>query len=183
MRVAVSGAHGVGKSTLVDAFARGHGDYVVEPEAYEALEALYGDVFAAEPSAEDFFRQLEYHAGRLREYRAGDRVVFERSPADYVAYLVALGELGRETADRQLTHRAIEVAREAMRNLELVVYVPGHGDGPEGEDAELWRAVDSRLGEILLDDELVLVGERGPLVVEAVGSTAQRLRVFEAALR
>ncbi len=183
MRVAVSGTHGIGKSTLIDAFARRHDDYVIEAEAYEALEGLYGEVFAADPSADDLFRQLEYHVGRLCEYGAGERVVFERSPADYVAYLVALEDLRRETADAGLTERAIATAREAMGRLDLIVYVPGTGGGPETEDPELGRAVDARLEGILLDNDLALVGDRAPLVVEAAGDTAQRLRILEAALR
>jgi hypothetical protein len=183
MRVAISGTHGVGKSTLIEVFAHRHGNYVVEPEAYEALETLHGDVFAAEPSAEDFYRQLEYHVERLRAYSAGDRVVFERSPADYVAYLVALEDLKRESADAGLTDRALATAREAMSRLDLIVYVPDNGGGPKGEDRELGRAVDLRLEEILLNGEFRLVLGDAPRVVEAVGSTAQRLRILEAALR
>jgi hypothetical protein len=183
MRVAVCGTHGVGKSTLIEAFVRRHADYVVEPEAYEALQDLYGEVFAAEPSADEFSRQLDYHIGRLREYDAGDRVVFERSPADYVAYMLALEDLSRDTADARLAERAIAIAREAMAMLDVVVYLPGAGGGPETEDPQLRRAVDARLEGILVDDELDLFEGRRPFVVEAYGSTAQRLRALEAALR
>jgi AAA domain len=182
MRVAVSGTHGIGKSTLIDAFVRRHDDYVAEPEAYEALQDVYGEAFAAEPSAEEFFRQLEYHVERLREYRAGDRVVFERSPADYLAYLLALKDLSRNTANAQLTERALEPAREGMAMLDLIVYLPGDGGGPEMEDPELGRAVDARLEGILIHDELCVFERRRPVVVEAAGTTAQRLRVLEAAL-
>ena len=183
MRVAISGTHGIGKSTLIDAFVRRHDNYVVEPEAYEALEDLYGEVFAAEPSAEDFFRQLEYHVGRLRAYGAGDQVVFERSPADYVAYLQALEDLSRGTADARLTERAIETAREAMAMLDLIVYLPCKGGGPEMEDPELGGAVDVCLEGILVNDDLSLFGGSRPLVIEAAGTTAQRLRLLEVALR
>src|SRR5262249_46260868 len=55
MRVAISGTHGCGKSTLIEAFLLDHGDYVHEPEPYEALQDLYGEVFAEEPSADDFY--------------------------------------------------------------------------------------------------------------------------------
>jgi AAA domain len=183
MRVAISGTHGIGKSTLIEAFGRRHKDYVVEPEAYEALEELYGEVFAAEPSAEDFFRQLEYHVARLGAHRAGDRVVFERSPADYVAYLQALEDLSRETADARLTERAIEAARKAVAMLDLIVYLPGRGGGPETEDPELGSAVDACLEGILVNGDLSLIEEGRPVVVEAVGPTAKRLRVLEAALQ
>ena len=55
MRVAISGTHGCGKSTLIDAFLLDHRDYLHEPEPYEALQDLYGEAFGAEPSSEDFY--------------------------------------------------------------------------------------------------------------------------------
>ena len=55
MRVAISGTHGCGKSTLIDAFLLSHGDYLHEPEPYEVLQDLYGEVFGAEPTSDDFY--------------------------------------------------------------------------------------------------------------------------------
>jgi hypothetical protein len=186
MRVAISGTHCCGKSTLVDAFLLDHGDYAHEPEAYEALQDVLGEAFAADPSADDFYRQLEYHAGRLRQYRGGDRVIFERCPADYLAYLLALGDLGRDTADAGLAEQAVGVVRDAVSRLDLVVFLPldgGVGGAPDSEDPELRRAVDARLDDILLVDDFEIFQADQPAVVEAVGTTAQRLRTLEAALR
>lgn len=98
MRIAISGTHCCGKSTLIEAFRLRHRDYVHEPEAYEALQEFYGEGFGDEPTADDFYRQLEYQVDRLRQYGVGDRVIFERSPVDYLAYLLALGDLDRDTA-------------------------------------------------------------------------------------
>jgi len=186
MRVAISGTHGCGKSTLIDAFLLGHGDYLHEPEPYEALQDLYGEGFAAEPSAEDFYRQLEYHVERLGHYRTNDRVIFERSAADFLAYMLALGDLGRATADARLAGQSVEVARGALVHLDLIVYIPAKRGGSlvaEAEDLQLRRAVDARLEGILLDDDFGLLSGTRPWVVEAVGTTSQRLRTLEGALR
>jgi AAA domain len=182
MRIAVSGTHATGKSTLIAAFVRRNRQYAVEPEAYEALSDLFGEGFAADPCAEDFFRQLEYQVGRLGVYAAGNKVVFERSPADYVAYLRALETLGRPTADAVLTERAIEMARDVMERLDLILYLPASGRGPESEDPELGSAVDAWLEAILLNGDLALIGEGSPVVVEAAGPVANRLRILENAL-
>ena len=178
MRVAISGTHCCGKSTLIDAFLLGHGDYVHEPEAYEALQEVYGEAFAEEVSAEDLYRQLEYHVGRLQQYCVGDRVIFERSPADYLAYLLALEDLDRDAADSRLTERAIEVARGAIASLDVIVYLPitREDRGPDSEDLELRSAMDARLGSILIDDDLDLFTERRPEILPAYGTTARRLR-------
>lgn len=185
MRVAISGTHASGKSTLIEAFLLGHGDYLHEPEPYEALQDLYGEAFGAEPSSDDFYRQLEYQVERLNNYRVGDRVIFERSPVDFLAYLLALNDLGREQVDRALAERSIAMAKGAVALLDMIVYLPLTGGGvvAEFEDPELRRAVDTRLEGILLDDDFGLFVARGPSVVEAPGTTAQRLQTLDDALR
>ena len=184
MRVAISGTHCCGKSTLIDAFLSNHDTYSHEPEPYEALQDLYGEDFGAEPAADEFFRQLEYQVERLQQYSAGDRVIFERGPADFLAYLLALDDLGRDTADAELAKQSISLVRSAMALLDLVVYLPATNEGvPESEDPELRRAVNARLEGILLDDEFDLFTGDRSLVLEIVGTTEQRLRSLEAALR
>lgn len=183
MRVAVSGTHCSGKSTLIDAFLSAHDEYVYEPEPYEALNDSYGEGFGAEPSAEDFFRQLEYQIERLQRYRSGDRVIFERSPADFVAYLLALNDLDRETADAALTKQSITAAGNAVALLDLIVYVPASDvPAPESEDPKLRSAVDARLERMLLDDDLGLFTNDRPSILELAGTTMRRLRGLEAAL-
>src|SRR5437867_7359377 len=145
MRLAISGTHCSGKSSLVDAFLAAHPDYTQEPEPYEVLHELYGETFAAEPSAQEFFRQLEYNVTQLQQYGAGDQVVFERSPFDYVVYLQALVDLSRDTADPVLVKQSIEVATGAVNLLDMIVYLPAGGANiyiPEEEDVELRSAVD-----------------------------------------
>ena len=184
MRVAISGTHCCGKSTLIDAFLSSHDTYSHEPEPYEVLQDLYGEDFGAEPGADEFFRQLEYQVERLQQYTTGDQVIFERSPADFLAYLLALDDLGRDTADAERAKQSISVVRGAMALLDLVVYLPATNEGvPESEDPELRRAVDARLEGILLDDDFDLFTGDRPSVLEIVGTTEQRLRSLEAALR
>ncbi len=174
MRIAISGTHCSGKSTLIEAFLSSHPDYVHEPEAYEALQESFGD----EPSADDFFRQLEYQIERLKQYRLADRVIFERSPFDYVAYLQALVCLKRENAELSLANQAMDLARSSIELLDMIVYLPvldAHIHVPEEEDRELRLAMDTRL-------ELMLNSEQVGRLVEVTGTTAQRLETLEQAL-
>jgi hypothetical protein len=186
MRVAISGTHCSGKSTLIDAFLQGHIDYVHEPEPYEQLQDGYGEGFAAEPTADDFYHQLEYQAGRLRQYQIGDRVIFERSPVDFVAYLLAIGDLNRATHDLRFAERSVELARDAVSLLDIIVFLPASGWAgaePDSEDPKLRRAVDTRLEDILMNDDFGLFTADRPAVLEASGTTAQRLQTLESALR
>lgn len=184
MRIAIAGTHCCGKSTLIEQFLNSHSEFTHEPEAYEALEDR-GEVFSAEPSADDFVRQLEYCVNRLDQFGSGDNVIIERCPADYLAYLLALESLGRDPNARRLKERSIEVARRAMQNLDVVVFVrPGDQryEFPDDEDSRLRNTVDNHLEAILLDNELDLVDGNHPLVIESSRSTAERIEALNAVM-
>src|ERR1041385_3309800 len=116
MRIAVSGTHGVGKSTLIDEFLRLHPDFEHEPEPYAVLVEDYGEEFSAEPCVEDFLRQLEFNLERLGQHVAREDVIYERCPVDFVAYLSVL--------DPNSTHTLWDRVSEAMQRLDLIVYLP-----------------------------------------------------------
>jgi len=185
MRIAVSGTHGAGKSTLIDEFLRRHPEFSHEPEPYTVMVEDLGEEFSAEPCVEDFRRQLEFNIGRLNQYGTDENVIFERCPADYIAYLLALEKLSRDPDARRLKERSIEVAQRAMQNLDVVVFVrPGDRryEVPDEEDPELRTTVDIHLETILLDNELDLVDGNHPLVIEAIGSTAERIEALNSVM-
>ena len=110
-------------------------------------------------------------------------VIYERSPVDFLAYILALKDLKRDDVDSRLVKTALELVTEALRHLEMIVFLPlDDSDVPEAEDPKLRRAVDSRLVTILIDDELDIIRAGLAAVVEARGSTAQRLRMLEDAM-
>ena len=187
MRIAVSGSHCSGKTTLIDEFLRVHPEFAHEPEPYTILVEDYGEEFSSEPCADDFYRQLEFNVDRLRRYPAGERVIYERSPVDFLAYILALKDLNREDVDPGVVETALGTVSDAMRNLDLIMLLPlDEPDGieiPDSEDPELRTAVDSRLTAILCDGEIGVVSSGCAMVVEARGSTAQRLRTLEEAMK
>jgi len=188
MRIAVSGTHCCGKSTLIDAFLLNHPDFSHEPEPYIVLQEEYGEDFAAEPSLDDFHRQLEFNVQRLRCYHFGERVIYERSPVDFLAYMMAINDLQRDATNTRIIEDSLDVVIEAIQLLEVIVFLPLDVDDdvvfgtPDSEDLELRRAVDSRLANILNGDDLDLFSASGPKVLEAHGSTTQRLQTLEAFL-
>jgi hypothetical protein len=184
MRIAVSGTHCCGKSTLVAEFLARHSEFLHEPEPYVALQEYHGEIFAAEPSVDDYFRQLEFNAERLKQYKTGDRVIYERSPADFLAYVLALYELQREKQACWFVQKSLEIASGAVELLDLIVFLPLEDDEEiiDSEDNELRSAVNSRLVGILCDGEFDLFQNNRPCVLEARGSTARRLSIIEAAI-
>ena len=165
MRIAVSGTHGVGKSTLIEEFLRVHPEFVHEPEPYAVLVEDYGEEFSAEPCVEDFLRQLEFSLERLDQHAAGEDVIYERCPVDFVAYLSVLDPSSIEMLRERVS--------EAMRQLDLIVYLPIENDN--GEYPRLRKAVDRQLSELLTAANVT--------VIEATGTTAQRIKAIENARR
>ncbi|PZR12064.1 MAG: hypothetical protein DI536_15895 [Archangium gephyra] len=158
MRIAVSGAHRVGKSTLVEALGDALPKYVTVAEPYELLEED-GYESATPPTVEDFEAQLE----RSLEVLGDDQpnVIFDRCPADLVAYL----------SDSFDDDAWLERVRAAMQSLELVVFVPIEARVKLRSDA-LREEVDERLRSMLLDDSLGF----GVEVVEVQGDVDARVR-------
>lgn len=185
MRIAISGTHCCGKSTLIDAFLLAHRGFVHEPEAYEALQEEYGESFAADPCAEDFLRQLEHNVDRLGQYASVDRVIFERSPADYLAYMFALAELGRDPDAARVAANSLRLAQDAIALLDVLVFLPANDqrvEAPDAEDPELRSAVDARLAGILIDDDLGWFRSNHPIILTAFGTTTERLQTIECAV-
>ena len=187
MRIAISGTHCCGKTTLIDEFLLAHHNYAHEPEPYTALQDDYGESFAAEPSSEDFYRQLEFNLDRLRHYSADECVIFERGPVDFLAYMLALKDLRRDENASRVVDASLEMVTKGLQFLDLIVFLPA-GDVArsamsDSEDPELRSSVDRRLVEILTDDDFGLFSSGRPVVLEAAGSTSERLSTIETALQ
>ena len=169
MRIAVSGTHCVGKSTLIDAFLSVHPEFAHEPEPYTVLVEDYGEEFSAQPCLEDFHRQLEFSIERLSTHAPGENVIYERCPIDFIAYMDVLDP-----------NNTAPLLDPISRHLDLIVYLPVHQDDDDtAEYPKLRKAVDRRLSAILIDDDLAIVNIP---VIEARGSTARRLEILERAI-
>jgi predicted ATPase len=145
MRIAISGSHATGKSTLVAELARRVAGLTVIDEPYYLLEEE-GHAFATPPITEDFVALAERSIVLLTREHPGP-VVFDRSPADYLAYLTA-----RRDAE---SARDLTIAVDtALKTLDLVIFVPiEHPDRITGAEApRLRRRVDEVLRAMLVDD-------------------------------
>jgi predicted ATPase len=155
VRIAFSGTHRVGKSTLVDHVADALPRHESVAEPYLLLEED-GYESPERPTVEDFEAQLERSLVALEEDRQD--VLFDRSPVDVLAYL-----LTHEDATAFELEDWTERTRAAMRTLDLVVFVPVEERDrvplPAHEDPELRLAVHEKLHELLVDDALRLETE------------------------
>ena len=169
MCIAVSGTHATGKSTLVQGLGEVLPDYRVVEEPYYAL-LDEGYVFGAEPTVEDLEVQLERSIASLAGASA-ERLLFDRCPADYLAYLAAL-----PGADPGTLARWMSAAQDVLRRLDLIVFVPVERpdriEVPEIEGRRLRKRVDVALREMLVDDAWGF----GVPVLEVRGTPEERVR-------
>ena len=96
-------------------------------------------------------------------------MIYERCPVDFLAYIHAL--------DRKSAEALLERVSEAMRHLDLILYLPF--DGTSEEFPKLQRAVDRRLRSIFREDEFGIMSSTNAIIVEAEGSTDHRLHTLE----
>ena len=177
MRVAVSGSHGTGKSTLIAAWLERRPDFAHEPEAFEVL----GDEVEMEdegPTADGLRLLLAHTVSTLDRYATDVPVVFERSPVDYLAYAAASRSWPRG-ASAAFLEASVPLVRRSLAHLDLIAYLPVVAGGPaprSGEDARFRKRVDRALARALLDDEYDLFGDAGaPRVVTLPASLERRL--------
>lgn len=116
MKIAITGAHKVGKTSLVDQLERACPDYQCLPEPYFALEEM-GHSFSEIPNLEDYLLQLEYAIEQISAYE--DQVIFDRCPIDLLAYIQVVDEF--EEIDIPALYQKVQ---EAMAELDLLVFVP-----------------------------------------------------------
>lgn len=175
MRIAVSGTHCTGKSTLIDEFLRAHPEFVHEPEPYTVLVEEFGEEFSAEPCVDDFQRQLEFNIDRLKQHEHGERVIYERCPIDFLAYIECISP----------TTSVLNDVREVMQRLDLIVYLPIDNtiDAGDEEFPKLRKAVDRRLNAIYNEDDLGFISTANLVIVEATGPIKKRLRTLETAIK
>ena len=149
MRIAFSGSHRVGKSTLIERVAEALPRYDTVDEPYNLLEED-GYESAEDPLVEDFLAQLERSIGALAEGESN--VLYDRCPADILAYL-EVGAGGSFDADEWT-----EQVREAIESLDLIVFVPIEERDriplPAHEDRMQRQAVHDRLHELLIENAL-----------------------------
>src|SRR5687768_7405519 len=117
MRVAISGSHSTGKSTLIAAFLAKCPEYVHEPEAYEELADDIALLGSEGPDIDGLTALLLHTVSAVGRHGAGAAVIFERSPVDYLAYAMATRSVAR-TDREEFMRSSIPIVRGAVGSLD-----------------------------------------------------------------
>ena len=186
MRIAISGSHSLGKSTLVWDWVKRHPQYTREEEPFRALDGEMYDIrFRQESNRLHNGIQMYYNASRVNLYSSiNDCVIFDRAPVDYIAY-------SKYTADKKTTDindafvdAMVPRVRETLQRLDLVVFVPMtdrwpvemEDDGIRPVDLPYRADVDAIFKQIYRDERFSVMPKiNRPKLIELWGSREQRL--------
>jgi GTPase SAR1 family protein len=158
MKIAIIGAHRVGKTSLAEKIQESFPDYNYIREPYYDLEEA-GHVFSEASNVEDYIEQLEYSFSQISKY--GKNVIFDRAPIDILAYIQAMTDSG---ISQSLYNRV----QSAMEEIDLIVFVPIENPDliscRKFELPELRFQVNEILNEWIWDFDLKTIEVKGTLL-------------------
>jgi len=130
MKIAFTGAHRVGKTTLAENLNEIFPEYGLTIEPYYEL-AESGYLFPEEPELDDYIDQFNFSINQLKS--AGKNTIFDRCPLDFFAYIIAL--------EPSLINKYYQKIIDSITELDLLIYVPI-------EDPDLISCNESELPEL-----------------------------------
>jgi predicted ATPase len=150
MRIGISGTHGTGKTTLAEALCARLPGHLTADEPYYLLEEE-GYEFGFPPSPDDYRALLARSLQSLSAQPLQPGVVFDRTPLDYLAYLVATGA----DAEREADTVALTPALASLDLLVITVITPeAERLLPTAELPELREAMNEALLDLVYADPL-----------------------------
>ena len=196
MRIAVSGSHSLGKSTVVNDWVARHPHFKREEEPYRAL-ALHGPYEILFRDASTRLQngiQLYYNISRVHRYAdSSSEVIFDRSPVDYIAYSQYTADQRSTDIDNAFVESMVPIARESLDHLDILAFVPKSEDWPVEMEEDGIRPVDhayrNEVDEIF--KQIYREGRfgvmppskgPGPLLIELIGPRQERLDQLQSAI-
>ena len=141
MKIVITGAHRVGKTTLAEKLQESLPDYEYKPEPYYELEET-GHIFSEPPNVNDYIEQLEFSIDQIPKSR--NNVIFDRCPIDILAYVHAMNE----SENIQSLYYKVQ---SVTTKIDLIVFVPIEDPDliscPESDFPELRSRVNEILNE------------------------------------
>ena len=187
MRIAISGSHSLGKSTVVNDWVAAHPEFRREEEPYRALalNGPYEILFREASTRLHNGIQMYYNISRLYRYSSpADDVIFDRAPVDYLAYSQYTASQGSTDIDSAFVASMVPAVRESLDHLDILAFVPKseawpvemEADGIRPVDHAYRDEVDAIFKQIYREARFaVMPAVHPPLMLELVGSRHQRL--------
>jgi len=121
MRIAISGSACQGKSTFVGDILSQWPSYARSAESYRKLT----DIPLNKKVTRDGQRQiLNSLAKDQKSARKGDKIIFDRCAIDNIVYSLWSMDKGVSDIDKAFINSCIDTVKEAMKNIDIVFFIP-----------------------------------------------------------
>ncbi len=159
MKIAITGTHRVGKTTLAEKLYEFFPDYDHYSEPYFELEEA-GYIFPEIPTIDDYIAQLEYSIKQID--KSDNDAIFDRCPIDLFAYIQAT------STDTSLHLQSIfSKIQNTIDTIDLLIFVPIEDPDiiscSESDLPELRYLVNDILRDIICDFDLETIEVSGNL--------------------
>ncbi len=186
MRIAVSGTHFMGKSTLIGDFINKHPYYRSEVEPWYKLQDQKEMELSFYPSIDSLIEQLDYSIDQLFKCTNQQNIIFDRCPIDFLAY--AMSTLAQDSLpinNSEVADRFGDI-KEALNNLDLIVFLPITKEYviEYTEENPAYRQTVDRYFKKIYRDDICDIFPRynHPKIVEIAGDRLTRLKKLEGLL-
>lgn len=182
MRIAISGTHFIGKTTLVEDFIKKHPHYRLEIEPYYKLQGEEAIELSLEPSLESLTMQLDTSINQLNEYANEKNVIFDRCPIDFLAYAkCTLDQNSLDLYDDEISER-FPTIKKALNSLDIIVFLPISNKNliEYTEENSAYRKAADKCFKQIYRDEIYDIFPRynHPRVIELSGDRMTRLKAL-----
>ena len=162
-----------------------------EEEPYRALglNGPYEILFRDQSNRLHNGIQLYYSISRVLRYtNPADQVIFDRAPADFIAYSQYTADCGTTDIDDSFVSTLVEPVRESFRCLDLIVFVPKtecapvamEDDGIRPVDHDYRDAVDGIFKQMYREDRYGLMSDQNAVqLIELWGNPTERIDKLE----
>ncbi|CAN5408909.1 hypothetical protein BH10PSE19_BH10PSE19_03710 [soil metagenome] len=183
MRIAVSGTHFMGKSTLIEDFIKKHPNYKTEIEPYYKLQEEKVMDLSLEPSLDSLLEQLDYSIEQLNNHANERNIIFDRCPLDFISYVMCIADHDDIDINKSEVSERFPDIKSALNNLDLIVFLPITKEQliEYTEDNPAYRkAANKNFKKIYRDDIWDIFPKYDhPKVIEISGDRLERIKKLE----
>tara|TARA_R110000868_G_scaffold8205_3_gene42546 strand:- start:137640 stop:138212 length:573 start_codon:yes stop_codon:yes gene_type:complete len=183
MKIAVSGTHFMGKSTLISDFLAAHPEYRTELEPYYQLQEQEDSELALEPSLDSLLNQLDFSIEQFNKCIDEDNIIFDRCPVDFIAYsMCELNQDEIDINDSEIAERFMDV-KGCLNHLDVIIFIPMcDEDAIEyTEENPAYRKMADKYFKQLYRDDIcdIFPTYNQPRIIELTGGRETRLKALE----
>ena len=191
MRIAVCGSANLGKSTLIQDFLQEWDMYGFEKETNRDIIVNKELKHSKETNKETQRAILDYMCDTLKQFNQGDKVIFDRCPLDNLVYSLWACDKGVSDIDEEFISECIPLVREALKNLDIIFFIPRtklnpkiEDDGMREVDEEYIKEIDTLFKMLQLQyqqhpqDNPFFPRDDSPALIEVFGSRLERMQMI-----